>query len=97
MTFPTVDLSHSDPAEVDRVCRDTGFVAIVGHEFPETLIDEMWQVTRAFFDLPLERKMCVAMPSTGCLYGYAPFAGEALAQSLDEMDGPTPPDLARCK
>ncbi len=88
--FPTVDLSRSDPAEVDRVCRDTGFLAIVGHAFPETLIDEMWQVTRAFFDLPLERKMRVAMPSTSCLYGYAPFAEEALAQSLDE---PTPPDL----
>ena len=93
MTFPTVDLSRSDPAEVDRVCRDTGFLAIVGHAFPETLIDEMWQVTRAFFDLPLERKMRVAMPSTGCLYGYAPFAEEALAQSLDEMEGHTPPDL----
>lgn len=90
--FPTVDLSRSDPAEVDRVCRDTGFLAIVGHEFPETLIDEMRQVTRAFFDLPLERKMRVAIPS-GNLYGYAPFAEEALAQSMDESDENTPPDL----
>lgn len=94
--FPTVDLSRSDPAEVDRVCRDTGFLAIVGHEFPQTLIDEMWQVTRGFFDLPLERKMRVAIPSPGSLYGYAPFAEEALAQSLDEvdgLDGHTPQDL----
>ena len=90
--FPTIDLSHSDPAEVDRVCRDTGFLAIVEHGFPETLIEEMWQVTRAFFDLPLERKMRVAMPS-GNLYGYAPLADEALAHSMDETDGSTPPDL----
>jgi len=40
VSFPTIDLSHCDPTEVDRVCRDTGFVAIVGHEFPEKLIDE---------------------------------------------------------
>jgi isopenicillin N synthase-like dioxygenase len=91
--FPTVDLSRSDPGEVDRVCRDTGFLAIVGHELPQTLIDEMWQVTREFFDLPLERKMRVAIPS-GNLYGYAPFAEEALAQS---MDAHTPPDLPDLK
>lgn len=89
-SFPTIDLSHADPRDVDRTCRDTGFLAIVGHGFPEPLIDEMWETCRAFFDLPLETKMKVAMPYTGYPYGYAPFAGEALAQSLDEA---TPPDL----
>jgi len=87
--FPTIDLASADPAEVDRVCRDTGFLAILGHGFPEALIRDMWQVSREFFDLPLERKMRVAIPP-GNLYGYAPVAQEALAQSLDAE---TPPDL----
>jgi isopenicillin N synthase-like dioxygenase len=88
--FPTIDLSYADPFEVDRVCRESGFLAIVGHGFPEALRDAMWDVTRAFFDLSTEKKMRVAMPSTGYPYGYAPFAREALALSLDER---TPPDL----
>ncbi len=89
-SFPTIDLSRADPHEIDRVCRDTGFLAIVGHGFPQTLMDDMWDVSRAFFDLSVDKKMRVAMPSTGYPYGYAPFAEEALAQSLDER---TPPDL----
>lgn len=88
--FPTIDVSRADPSEIDRVCRETGFLAIVGHGFPETLIDEMWNVSHEFFDLPMEKKNLVAMPTPGYPYGFAPFAEEALARSLGE---PTPPDL----
>lgn len=88
--FPRIDLSSAEPFEIDQVCRETGFLAIVGHGFDETLVDTMWDATRAFFDLPTREKMRVAMPSPGYPYGYAPFAHEALAQSLDER---TPPDL----
>ncbi len=90
MSVPTVELASAEAAVVDAICRDTGFFAIVGHDVPKELIEETWNVTRAFFDLPLEKKMTVAMPSVGYPYGYAPFRHEALARSMDEL---TPPDL----
>jgi isopenicillin N synthase-like dioxygenase len=88
--FPTIDLSHYDPRRVDLVCRETGFVAIVGHGLPQALIRDVSNASRAFFDLPLEDKLAVAMPYVGYPYGYAPYEGEALAQSLGER---TAPDL----
>lgn len=93
MSFPVVDVSKSDAAtarEVDRICRETGFLAAVGHGVSKELVRDLWETTGAFFDLPLERKMRVAMPFPGYPYGYAPFAKEALAASRGER---TPPDL----
>ena len=58
--------------------------------FPSALLDDAWTATREFFDLPVERKMRLAMPSVGYPYGYAPYRSEALALSLGEA---TPPDL----
>ena len=39
---------------------------------------------RAFFDLPMEHKMAVAMPAPGYPYGYSPMRGEMLAASLGQ-------------
>ncbi len=91
--FPTVDVSRTDAVtarEVDRICRETGFLAAVGHGLSEELIADVWSTAAEFFDLPLEKKMRVAMPFPGYPYGYSPFAKEALAASLGET---TPPDL----
>jgi isopenicillin N synthase-like dioxygenase len=91
--FPVVDVSRTDPTtarEVDRICRETGFLAAVGHGVSKALLLDMWATTGEFFDLPLEEKMKVAMPFPGYPYGYAPFAKEALAASRGET---TPPDL----
>jgi isopenicillin N synthase-like dioxygenase len=91
--FPTVDVSRSDRAtarEVDRICRETGFLAAVGHGVPQVLIREVWDAAGAFFDLALEKKMKVAMPFPGYPYGYSPFAKETLAASRGDE---TPPDL----
>ncbi len=60
--FPTVDLSRAEAKLVDAVCRETGFLAIVGHGFPEDVLESTWRTARAFFELPSEAKMCVAMP-----------------------------------
>ena len=88
--FPTVDLSRADAKLVDAVCRDTGFLAIVGHGFPEDVLESTWSAARAFFERPHAAKMGVAMPYAGYPYGYAPFREEALALSLGDS---TPPDL----
>jgi len=91
--FPTVDVSRNDAVtarEVDRICRETGFLAAVGHGVSTDLIQDAWGTAGEFFDLPLEKKMTVAMPFPGYPYGYSPFAKEALAASRGET---TPPDL----
>jgi isopenicillin N synthase-like dioxygenase len=75
---------------VDEVCRETGFLAIVGHGVSETAIAGVSRTAQSFFDLPLDKKLAVKMPYVGYPYGYAPLQTEALARSLGDE---TPPDL----
>ena len=59
--FPIFDLSRFEQAgaagraalgaEVDEICRTTGFLAIIGHSVPEETIATAWNAARAFFDL----------------------------------------------
>lgn len=104
--FPVVDISAFTTAtaaaggassakmalarRVDEVCRETGFLAIVGHGIPEATLSGAWNAARAFFDLPMETKLEAKMPYTGYPYGYSPLQAEALAKSLGQE---TPPDL----
>ncbi|HYL47553.1 MAG TPA: 2-oxoglutarate and iron-dependent oxygenase domain-containing protein [Candidatus Limnocylindrales bacterium] len=98
--FPVVDLSKFEDVspearkslahDVDQICRQTGFLAVVEHGVPEEVIERAWKATRRFFDLPLEKKLEVKMPYAGYPYGYAPLQAEALAKSLGDE---TPPDL----
>ena len=64
-TFPVFDLDKFESsgteekralgAEVDRICRDTGFLAVTNHGIPQAVIDAAWSKARAFFDLPPEQ------------------------------------------
>jgi isopenicillin N synthase-like dioxygenase len=75
---------------VGEVCRQTGFLAVVGHGVPDEIISRAWDAARGFFNLPLEKKLEVNMPYVGYPYGYSQLQAEALAKSLGEE---TPPDL----
>jgi isopenicillin N synthase-like dioxygenase len=98
--FPIVDLarferaSPSDKlalaAEVDQICRATGFLALAGHGVPETVIDAAWSKSQAFFDLPADEKQRASAPYPGYPYGYLGPQLEALAKSRN-VDAP--PDL----
>ena len=77
-------------AEVDEICRHTGFLIVKNHGIPQAVIDTAWSAARAFFDLPLEQKLAVKSPDLGCPRGYFPMASEALAKSLGVE---TPPDI----
>jgi isopenicillin N synthase-like dioxygenase len=98
--FPIFDLSRFEKAgtaeraalgaEVDEICRSTGFLAISGHGVPEETIATVWSASRAFFDLPAEEKEKARAPYAGYPYGYLGPGVEALAKSKG-MD--TPPDL----
>jgi isopenicillin N synthase-like dioxygenase len=98
--FPVFDLSKFATASpdkkkslgrtVDEICRQTGFLAITGHGIPDDTITRAWNSARAFFDLPVEKKLAVKMRYEGYPYGYSPLQSEALAKSKGEE---TPPDI----
>lgn len=98
--FPIIDLGafeHSTDehkqrlgAEVDRICRETGFLAISGHGVAQQVIEAVWGEARAFFDLPADDKQKSKAPYKGYPYGYLGPGTEALAKSKN-VD--TPPDL----
>ena len=90
-SFPTVDLrSGRATDQIADAASTIGFLIVSGHDVSPTLMHQQWAVTRSFFDLPLQHKMSVAMPTRGYPYGYAPFAYEQLSASVGDTN---PPDL----
>ena len=100
MDFPALDLARFEAAappqrraiaaEVDAICRATGFLNLVGHGVPKATIDALWGQAQAFFALPPEAKLAAQAPYPGYPYGYLPPLAEALARSKG-VD--SPPDL----
>lgn len=76
--------------QIGDACREIGFLTIVGHGVPESLIQATYDTARAFFDLPEAEKNKVERPAPDQVRGYSPLMGEGLSYSLDEV---TPPDL----
>ncbi|MCO6186699.1 isopenicillin N synthase family oxygenase [Rhizobium sp. L1K21] len=98
--FPVFDLGafeSADPAErakhaaeLDRICRETGFLAIANHGVDPQTISNLTSAARAFFDRSPEEKHKVAPPYPGYPYGYLGPGTEALAKSRNAA---SPPDL----
>ena len=73
--FPVFDLSRFESAgaierarlgaEVDHICRTTGFLAIGSHSVPQGVIDGVWSKAKTFFDLPAEEKEKARAPFPG--------------------------------
>jgi isopenicillin N synthase-like dioxygenase len=77
-------------AEIDAACRDTGFLHVVGHGVDDRLLDEMLDVSEAFFDLPFGRKTRFTDPVMANNRGYAAEGTEALGYSLADAEVPAP-------
>ena len=76
---------------VRTACEAIGFFVMTGHDFPEGLVTRIYDVSRAFFDLPAEEKNEIG--ETGPVMGGLMHFGlgkEALAATLG---GETIPDL----
>lgn len=96
---PIVDLSAFESgstvertrigAEVDRICRRTGFITLAGHGIDDEVLAHMWDAVHRFFDLPGEVKHRFAT-KPGLPYGYMGNEAEALAASRGDA---TPPDI----
>ncbi len=76
--------------QVDNTCRSSGFLIIENHGVPQSIIDDIWDLSRAFFDLPIEQKLRCRSDNLNCPRGYFPIQSEALARSLGTD---TPPDV----
>ncbi len=100
MSFPAFDLAAFEAAEgaaratlaadLDRICRETGFLVLEGHGVDDAVIAGVWDAARAFFAQTTQAKQAVAPPYQGYPYGYLGPDAEALARSKGED---TPPDL----
>ena len=99
-TIPVIDLGpywSGDTAtrqriaeQVDWACENIGFLVISNHGIPQSLIDQAFLVSRAFFDLPSDQKDR-SKPANGVApRGYHALATRNLARTLGQE---TPPDL----
>jgi isopenicillin N synthase-like dioxygenase len=68
--------------EIDRECGRVGFLRVSGHGVATELIDQMLEVTTAFFDLPEDDKLRYVPQDKAVNRGYAAYGTEALAYSL---------------
>jgi isopenicillin N synthase-like dioxygenase len=88
---PVIDIApyrHGDPAarralaeQIDRTCREIGFMVIAGHGVDPRLIASVESTSRQFFDLPLAEKMKVVRPAPDITRGYIPLKAEVLVRS----------------
>lgn len=92
--IPIIDLSSQRGSLVSAVraaCEQIGFFIVTGHGVPDDLIDEMYAISRAFFDLPADQKrqLSESGPRPGGVV-YFPYLAERLAGTEGEA---TPGDL----
>lgn len=91
-TVPVIDIAPflgGAPAErqavaraIGRACEDIGFFTIVGHGIDAPLVRRMYDVSRAFFDLPMAAKQRVRRPKPEQSRGYIGVGEENLAYGV---------------
>ena len=69
-------------AEVAAACVDTGFLYVANHGVPDTLVDAVFDASKAFHALPLDKKLDLQINQF--YRGYVPFAGSTLKVSSIE-------------
>ena len=67
---------------IGRACEDIGFFTIVGHGIDAVLVRRMYDVSRAFFDLPVADKQRVRRPKPEQSRGYIGVGEENLSYSV---------------
>lgn len=74
---------------IRTACEEIGFFVIVGHGFPEGLVTQIYELSRAFFDLPTEEKNRIGEsgPVMGGLMHFG-LGEEALAATLGAKRSP---------
>jgi isopenicillin N synthase-like dioxygenase len=99
-SIPVIDIAPylaGDPAGAKRVagavgaaCEEIGFLVITGHGIPDALVRQVFEVSRAFFALPLADKLALRSEDPGIPRGYSALASKSLGRTYG-LDAP--PDL----
>lgn len=74
-TVPRIDLDSSSPAELTTALLDCSCAFLTGHGVTDSVRTEMLDVSRAFFDLPVDDKAKVRWPGDGYWRGWQPLVG----------------------
>ncbi|MDR4493369.1 MAG: 2-oxoglutarate and iron-dependent oxygenase domain-containing protein [Nitrospirales bacterium] len=69
-------------------CSNIGFFIIKGHGVTENCVNDAWNITKTYFDLPLYEKRKILLGLNGYLYGYSGLEKEALTRSLGKKSLP---------
>ncbi|MEV4514580.1 2-oxoglutarate and iron-dependent oxygenase domain-containing protein [Dactylosporangium sp. NPDC049525] len=88
--LPVIDIS--DPATaapgIEAACRSSGFFYVTGHGVPAALIDRLDTAARAFFALPEQDKLEIAMARGGRAWrGFFPVGAELTSGVPDRKEG----------
>lgn len=67
--------------ELGKAFHEVGFVGVINHGIPKTLIDEFYNEAKGFFALPVETKKQYEIPSLAGQRGYTSFGKEHAKQS----------------
>jgi isopenicillin N synthase-like dioxygenase len=74
--------------EIAQACRDTGFFYVTGHGIAPELLCDVEGLGRAFFSLPEDQKLQIAMAKGGRAWrGYFPVGGELTSGRPDIKEG----------
>lgn len=76
--------------QVDRACRDIGFIILKGHGISRDVFSRVHDMAEAFFNLPQDVKDQYEK-AQGSFYGYYQMESSALAYTLDDVEAA--PDL----
>eukprot|EP00439_Symbiodinium_sp_Y106_P069660 s2417_g12.t1 len=65
--------SHPAVRGLRQACCETGFFLVKGHELSQDVLDEMFDMAKDFFQLPLDAKLTHSSSETSGWRGYNPY------------------------
>ncbi|MEV0128098.1 2-oxoglutarate and iron-dependent oxygenase domain-containing protein [Dactylosporangium sp. NPDC050688] len=88
--LPVIDISDLATAapQIEAACRSSGFFYVTGHGVPAELTDRLDAAARAFFALPEQEKLEIAMARGGRAWrGFFPVGAELTSGVPDRKEG----------
>lgn len=91
-TYENVKYRQELAPQIDEICQNIGFFIIIGHLFDEKLQNDMMNVSKEFFDLPLSLKQEV-LGSKDYPHGYHGLNSETASLGYDKSTTNVLPDV----
>jgi len=92
LTIPEIsfkDIKVKDPVAIESLSsalQEHGFVTFVEHGISSSLLEDAYNISKEFFDLPNEIKQNYARPDTGGARGYTQFGKEtAVGETVADL------------